>query len=249
MPRLGQFVLAGLFTFVTGLVVFFPASLAYNWIAPPGTTLSSISGSIWRGSAGAIGTDGFYLNSLRWQFQPSALLRGRFGYAVDASIGSGALQGEVSVGLAGELAVRELDASLEIDVFRDLLRNPNVSGSLRVELDSARLLPGEHISGSGQFEVDALTDTQLFADSLGSFRGAISPEEFGILVSYESTAGLVDIEGRIEVLHEGRYRHFAKLRANRATPPGLRDFIEFQPADPERSGWHEVLLGEGQLVF
>ncbi len=249
MPRLGQFVLAGLFTFVTGLIIFFPAGLAFKWIAPPDTSLSSISGSIWRGSATAVGADGFYLDNLRWQFLPSELLRGRFGYKVNASLGSGVLESNLSVALSGDLTVRELDASLAIDAFQDLLQNPSVSGFLRIELESARFRAGDHISGIGRFEVDGLTDTQFFADSLGSFRGAIRPEDFGVLVSYESTTGLVDIEGRIEVLHEGRYRHFAKLRANRDTPPRLRDFIAFQPVDPERDGWHEVLLGEGQFAF
>ena len=46
MPTRRRLIIAGILTLVAGLIILFPARVAYNWIAPPGISLSGISGSI-----------------------------------------------------------------------------------------------------------------------------------------------------------------------------------------------------------
>ena len=56
--------LIGVLTLLLGLLLFFPARIAYQWIAPPTVLLSGIDGSVWNGSSSEASVGGLYLGNL-----------------------------------------------------------------------------------------------------------------------------------------------------------------------------------------
>ena len=69
----------GLLTFVTGVVLLFPARVAYHWFAPSTVQAGGLDGSIWSGSATEVTAAGLYLRDVRWRLKPMRLLTGKLG--------------------------------------------------------------------------------------------------------------------------------------------------------------------------
>ena len=76
MKNTKRLVLAGIITFVVGLIITFPARVAYQWFAPAELKLNGISGSIWRGTATQGSAKGIYLTDINWSFRPLGLITG-----------------------------------------------------------------------------------------------------------------------------------------------------------------------------
>ena len=64
-----RLILAGIATLVIGLIITFPARVAYQWFAPAELKLSGISGSIWHGAAAQGSAGGVYLTNVEWSFR------------------------------------------------------------------------------------------------------------------------------------------------------------------------------------
>jgi hypothetical protein len=247
MTRPAAYAVAGVLTLLIALVSAFPARVAYDWFAPDELRLGAISGSVWRGSASDASVGGLFFRDLRWTVRPARLLRGALSFAVEARPASGFVEGAVDVGLAGTLTISDLTAALPLTVLQGITRNPGLSGSLSVQLDEARLDGNVPVAGEGSFTVQDLVIPQIPVGSMGGYRGEMSTQPYGVLLTYEDTDGVVDIQGRIEVQRDGKYLHTALLRPKVETPAALRTGIELIPLAADGSGWHEWRIGEGSL--
>lgn len=247
MTRLAGFAVAGVLTLLIGLASLFPARVAYSWFAPNELQLGAISGSVWHGSAREASVGGLFFRELRWTARPARLLRGALSFAFEARPASGFAEGVVDVGFTGTLTIRELTAALPLDVLREITRNPGLAGALSVQLDEARIEDNVPVAGLGTFTVQDLVIPQIPVGSMGGYRGELSTQPYGVLITYEDTDGLVAIRGRIEVQRDGRYLHTALLRPKADTPATLRAGIELMPLAGDGSGWHEWTIGEGSL--
>lgn len=245
--RIRRVLLVGLLTLVLGTVAYFPARVAYHWFAPEGLRVGGISGSIWNGGATDAAVAGIYLRDIRWDFDVLPLARGRLAWSVKATPASGFIDGRVALGVGGTLMLEDVTGSMPLELLRGLARNPALAGSLSVEierLEAAGTVPNQ---ATGSFRVANLVDPRIYPGSLGSYQGEAVTGDAGIVVTYEDTDGLVDIEGRIDIAPDGAFRHTAKLRAKRETPPGIGQFIAALPLAADGSDWHEYVLGEGRL--
>src|SRR5690606_42131284 len=92
-----RLVAAGIAALVIGLVLTFPARIAYQWLAPAQVALSSISGSVWNGAAAQGSAAGLFLSDITWTFQPLSLLRLKAGYTVTAKIGRASCRERVEI--------------------------------------------------------------------------------------------------------------------------------------------------------
>lgn len=247
MARSVRLAVAGSLTLLVGLVLLFPARVAYQWFGPDEVRLGTLSGSVWNGSADEASFAGVYLSDVRWAFRPARLLRGALSFAVQASPASGFIEAQVEVGVTGVLTIRELTASLPLELLRGVTRNPGLAGSLSVELDEARLDGRVPVAGQGTFRVANLVVPQLHAASIGGYRGALETQDAGVLLTYEDSDGLIDIEGRIDIQADGNFRHTARLQAKANTPGPLREGIGMMPLASDGSGWREWTFGEGRL--
>ena len=103
MKNRKRLILAGIATFVIGLIITFPARVAYQWFAPGDLKLSGINGSVWRGNAAQGTAGGVYLADVNWSFRPFGLLSGKLEFASNSKLASGFFDANVGVGIGGSL--------------------------------------------------------------------------------------------------------------------------------------------------
>jgi len=221
--------LIGVLTLLLGLLLFFPARIAYQWIAPPTVLLSGIDGSVWNGSSSEASVGGLYLGNLRWKVRPLRLFRGELAFAITAKPASGLISGSVGVAIGGTYTVSNLQAEVSLQSLQSLLNNPGLSGSMRVELDELTGNAGGPVSATGSFDIVNLINPSVTRDTIGGYRGEISSDDSGFLVLIEETDGIVDIDGRLTIAMDHSYRFIALLAPNARTPVNLRQFMERLP--------------------
>lgn len=128
---------------VLGFVLCFLARLPAGLLAralPAGIALADVEGSLWHGSAGALGINGVLAQEkLRWQFQPKALLHAQLVWQVDGEYAGQAGSLRAVLGLH-EQALEQVRLSLPLDPltrFNPTLAGVRLGGTLN--LDSPRL--------------------------------------------------------------------------------------------------------------
>ncbi len=247
MPRLRRLLLLGGLTFLLGVVVVFPARVAYEWFAPPAVQAAGIRGTVWSGTAAEAQVAGFYLRNLSWAFQPAALFRGRLGFAVAAEPTSGFIEGSAGFGPGGTAVLTDVTGSMPLELLRKIVGSPGLSGGVSLRVESLEIREGRPVAGQATFQVADLREPRIHSGPLGGYRGVVTTADRGLVVLYEDTDGVIDIEGRIDVSTDGSFRHSARLRPKPATPPPIRQFIGSLPLATDGSDWREAVLGEGYL--
>ncbi|NCF50656.1 type II secretion system protein GspN [Gammaproteobacteria bacterium] len=237
--------LIGVLTLALGLLIVFPARIAYQLFAPQAVKLAGISGSVWNGSAGEAAANRVYLRDLRWQIRPSQLLTGALAYTVTAKPSSGTVTANVSVGLAGGVTVTDLRAALPLQTLRSVLKNPGLAGSLTVQLDELTADSTGPKTAAGWFEIADLVDPRLHRESLGDYRADISSDGSGILVAIEDSDGDIDIDAQLRLAPDLSYQFVALLAPKASTPPNLRQFMQRLPFADD--GVNRIYQFEGRM--
>lgn len=243
-PR-ARLIAAGLATLVLGLIIFFPARVAYQWFAPPELSLSGISGSLWRGQANRARAGGIYLQDLSWRLQPLALFRGQIGYAVEAVPSSGFVDTSVGFGVTGAIQLTDLRGSLPLQPLEQLTRMPGLRGSMNLQFERLVIENGVPVAADGELEVANLVAPKIFRGDVGGYRLEFFTQNSGVMASVEDTNGVVDLAGSLEIAPQGTYQFIGLTAPKATTPPRLRQQMQFLGTANER-GQYEVRL-EGEL--
>ena len=116
MQLRGRLIAVGIVALIIGLLTAFPARIAYQWFAPPGVSLESISGSVWSGHVAQAEIEGLYLQDLSWRFKPLGVFSGNLAYAIEATPVSGFINATVLLGVTGTIrdCIRDKDRLDEI---------------------------------------------------------------------------------------------------------------------------------------
>ena len=245
MIRRFRYVIIGLVTFVVGLVVLFPARLAYQWFAPPGVEIAGIDGSIWRGSADAAQTGGLYVQDLNWRMQPLKILTGRIGFGIEANPPSGFLQANVALGAGGATDVSDLTASLSLDSLQQFVRMPGLAGTMNIRFDRLSLRDGLPVSANGTVEIANLRAPMVHRAPIGGFRAEFFTQEAGVVASVEDTDASIDLAGSLTIAADRSYEFVGLVAPKENTPAQLVEQMRFLGTANER-GQYELRL-EGQL--
>ena len=245
MQSRSRWLLIGGLVFFVGLVVFFPARIAYSWFVPDTVRLSSIDGSVWYGSAREASIGGIYLRDLRWRLRPLAILTGGIGYAIDARPSSGFVEGNIKLGITGAISASDLTASIPLQLLQQPLQMPGLSGSLSVQMAKLKLDSGIPVSAAGSIEVGNLVLPQVHRYSIGGYRVEFVDQDAGILSSIEDVSGMFDLAGTLQVSADGTYEFLAKVAATDTTPANVKSQLRFL-GSPDERGRHDMRL-EGQL--
>jgi len=245
MQARSRLILLGAFTLAVGLIVFFPARVAYHWFAPPSVKISGIQGSVWNGSAREGSARGVYFRDLRWQVRPLQFLSGKFGVAIKANPVPGFLEGNVAIGFGGTLIVTDLVGSLSLESLRQAIGVPGLSGNLSVRLEHLRLENGLPVIAVGNMQVADLVAPIVHRASIGGYKVDFLAQEVGIVASIEDTDGVVDLAGSLRLSDDRHYVFTALLAAKANTPEEIRQQLHFLGSANEH-GQYELRL-EGQL--
>ena len=245
MPRRSRLLTAGLITLLLGLLVFFPARVAYRWFAPDVVSLAGIDGSVWSGTAREASAGGVYMRDLAWRFKPLSLFTGKIAYAIEARPSSGFVDANVAVGLTGNVTMNDVKASLPIKALQQALPVPGISGDVNLQFERLQLVDGLPVAADGTVEVANLVAPLVHRASIGGYRAEFFTQEAGVMASVEDTDGVVDLAGSLQISTDRSYQFIAQLAAKSNTPANVRQQMQFLGSANER-GQHELRL-EGEL--
>ena len=245
MPSTRRLVIASVVTLLAGLVVSFPARVAYHWFAPPGIALSGISGSVWRGTARQANVSGLYLGELRWRLRPLDLVRARASFDIDASPAGGVLDGNVAIGIGGDVYLADTRTALPLDAITTLLQMPGLRGTATADIERLHLSDGLPVAADGNAEVRGLVLPLVSPQTIGGYRIEFFTQEDGVVASVEDTDGVVDIAGRLLLSDDRSYEFLGQLAPKPETPSNVADQMRFL-GSPNARGQYELRL-EGTL--
>jgi len=245
MQNRSRLLVAGSITLLLGLVIFFPARVAYQWFAPDAIAVSGIDGSIWSGRAREARVSGIYLRDLNWRLKPQSFFTGKMGYVVEARPTSGFVDGSVAVGVTGKVTLSDFTASIPLESLQQLVALPGLRGVVNAQFERLTLDNGLPVAADGMLEVANLVAPLVHRGSIGGYRAEFFTQESGVMASVEDTDGLVDLAGSLQIGSDRSYQFIGQLAAKSDTPANVRQQMQFL-GSPNDRGQHELRL-EGQL--
>lgn len=229
-----RLIVAGAVVFALGLVLQFPARLAYRWIAPPELALSGISGTLWHGSAAEGMAGSLYLRDVSWNFRPLALVGGKLAIAVSASPASGFLEAELGVTPTGAVVLNDVNGRLPLQMFEDSFQLKGFRGDLNLQFAEVRIRDGLAVRASGSIGLAALSAPGLSAEPLGDFRAEFQSDDSGIVGSVETLAGVVKVVGVIRLGVDRSYSFIGQVATTPRTPERIMNQIRLLGSADER---------------
>ena len=239
--------IAAVITLLVGLVVLFPARVAYHWLAPAAFPVSGITGTVWRGSADAADANGVLLRGLSWRFQPLRLYTGSLVYKIDGAPADGFIEGDIFVGIGRSVTVSgdNIRAALPLRMFERTLNVPGLRGNSSLQLERLKLRDGMPVELDGTLDIADLVVPVVNGGSIGGYRIEFATAADGISASLEDTDGVLDIAGSLQLNSDRSYQLLAQVVAKANAPAVLRNRIERLPAANDR-GQRELRV-EGSL--
>ncbi len=232
-------------TVIVGLVLMFPARVAYRWAAPAGVALSGLQGTVWSGEADAALIKGAYLQDIRWRIKPLGFFTGRIVYRVEATPASGFIESDVGIGISGALTLSDLRASLPLQPLSGALQMRGLQGNASLQFERIRLQDNLPVAVDGSLEVRDLLVPRIAREPIGGYRIEFFSQEGGIAASVEDTDGVVDIAGSLLVNADRSYQFLAQVVAKPEAPQRLKTQMQYLPPANDR-GQQELRI-EGSL--
>lgn len=241
-----RLVAVGVAALIVGLVLTFPARIAYQWFSPGQVALSGITGSVWNGAAAQGSAGGLFLSDITWSFQPLSLLRLKAGYAVTAKLPSGFFETGIAIGAGSSVQFDDLNAVVPLSSLPgSLLPMAGVDGDLNLQFSTLVLTEGTPTEAEGTVEVSGLVLRALSATALGDYRAQLQTDDGVITGTVEDVSGVLDINGDLVVDRDKAYSFVGQVAAGPNAPPAVNDQLRFL-GSPDQQGRREFRF-EGTL--
>ena len=238
-------ILTGIATLVIGLIITFPARVAYKWFASENLTLSDISGSIWHGNAKQGYATGIYLKNIKWNFQPLTLLAGKFEFFISSNPTSGFLDANVEFSIDGRITMSDVTAAMPLATLQDALPLGGIQGDLSLQLSHLVIKDNLPREVTGILNIANLISPYLSPRPLGSFRAEFQTTNNDISASVESISDTPDLAGIITLTADRHYQFIGQMTTKASTPLSITQQLQFM-GTPNSHGQHEFRI-EGQL--
>jgi len=245
MSGRSRLIKVGLLVFVVGLVLLFPARVAYRWFAPVEFVASGISGSVWSGHAMEATAYGTYFRDLNWRIRLLDLVTAKLGYSIESKLASGFIEAKIAMGFGGTLRATDLKAALPLASLQSISSIAGIRGSVSADFSELRFASAVPVAADGVLEISGLTLPLVSPDPLGGFKAEFFSQDSGITASIEDTNAVIDLAGSLQLSPDGAYQLLAHLTATGDTPAPIRQQLQFLGPANDR-GQHELRL-EGQL--
>lgn len=245
MQNRKRLILAGIATFIIGLIITFPARVAYQWFAPGELKLSGINGSIWRGNAAQGTAGGVYLADINWSFRPLGLLSGKLEYASTSKLASGFFDANIAIGIGGSLTLSDVAGALALDTLAGVLPLTGIEGDISVQFEELIVENGVPVEATGTLNIANLVSRYLSPIRLGDYKAVFHTQEDGILGSVESIRGVLELAGTIKLSRDRTYKFTGKVAATSAAPSNIAQQLQLL-GSPDAQGMRDFRI-EGQL--
>lgn len=240
-----KLITVGVVTLVGGLLVTFPARVAYHWFAPADLQLSGLSGSVWNGNAIAGSVSGIYIRNLEWHFRPASLFTGKVAYATSSEPAGGFMDAVVAVGITGNVILDDIVGAISLSALPNSANLNGISGNVRLDFERLVLRDGAPTEAVGTVEVSGLIARGLSGSPIGDYQAEFLTNESGIVGSVEDLSGVLDVAGSIQVDVDRNYSFVGQVAAKGNAPRSITEQLRFLGSPNER-GQREFRF-EGQL--
>ncbi len=237
---------AGLLAFLAGVVILFPARIAYRWFIPTEVTLAGIEGSIWNGRADHSSIHGVYVRNLDWTIHPLLLLTGRVSGSGTGELVSGFIEGRFTLTAGGRILLQDISASLALSALSGALEMPRLDGTANLRFNRVDIRDGLPVAANGTLEVANLLAPTIYPRAaIGGYRAEFFTQENGIAASVEDTDGVVDVAGSLTVSRDRNFVFLATIAPKPGADEGLRNQMRML-GSPDARGYYEMRI-EGML--
>jgi general secretion pathway protein N len=231
-----RLVAAGVAALVIGLVLTFPARIAYQWFAPAQLALSGISGSVWNGAAAQGSAAGLFLSDITWSFRPLSLLRLNAGYTVTARLPSGSFETGVSTGGGDSVRFDDLTATVPLASLPDSILPVNgISGVLDLRFETLVLKEGVPTQAEGTVGISRLVLQALSATALGDYRAQLQTGDGIITGTVEDVSGVLDLDGELVLGRDRAFSFIGHVAAGADAPSAVHEQLRFL-GSPDQQG-------------
>lgn len=241
-----RLIIAGVLTFLLGLIVMFPARVLLHWVSPPGVAIAGISGTIWSGAASEVNAHGLYVTNLRWRIKAHRLFTLKLVYELEASAAGGFVETDLSTGFGNEFEFSELTAAVPLQAVGQIFGKPGLAGNANAQFERLTVSDGLPVAADGSLEIRNLVAPDVAADSIGGYLAEFFTGEDGVIASVEDTDGVLDLAGRLQFSHDRGYQFLGQIAAKPTTPPELLERMQRLLGSANERGQYELRL-EGQL--
>ena len=222
MPTRRRLIIAGAITLLAGLIILFPARVAYDWFAPPGLRVSGISGSIWSGSASRVSAGGIYVANLQWRFKPHRLFTGKFAYAIQGGAGAESVETDLALSIAGDLHLTDLSAFIQLQSLETSSGVSGMRGTASARFERIVLSNGLPVTAKGTLEVSGLLLPLVSQSTIGGYRAEFFTQQDGVVASVQDTDGVLDLAGSFKLAADGAYEFLGQIAPKPETPQQVR---------------------------
>ncbi len=182
--------------------------LPARWLAgllPPPVQCEQPSGTLWNGACGELRAGTYGLRDVSWRVHPAALLRMRLAADLNSQDPAARGHGGVEVARSGEVAIRDLVASLPVQSSPGMLP-VLVRGQLELALPAARIVGGRLAALRGRINVQQLQVISPPAE-LGGYELQFAPQPEGapMLGELRDLNGPLSVNGRLRLTSSGAY--------------------------------------------
>ena len=173
--------------------------------------------------------------------RPLRLLTGEAHYEISGSPVSGFFESEVIVGLGDTLTLRNLTASVPLQMFAAAANIAGLRGDASLNFERLELTSGRTTAMDGTADVANLVVPMLSGSSLGGYEAEFSTQNNGVVASVVDTDGVIDLAGSLHLNPDKTYVFLGLVGAKPNTPDNLKKQLRYLPPANDR-GQQELRL-------
>ena len=238
-------ILLGVAAFLVTLALHAPGSYVYAWVlkarAGEANQLHGIHGTLSHGGFASLSVNGRpVLHDASWDLHPLWLALLRVTADVETE-GDPVVRMRVSRSLFGPLRLSRVNAEGGVKPLLALLGQPwPIEGQARLDLPLLRLDQGLPVEAIGSVEVEDLAWTLAREPlALGSFNAALTTDDKGVLASFGSGPGPLEVGGSAVLKPDRSYQLDLQLRPRAGAPEPLLALVRSLGA-ADGQGWHHL---------
>lgn len=243
--KLSRWILLGALCYLLFAVARFPASVAINWLAPAGATISGVSGTAWNGQAAVVTTDAVTLSEVKWSLNAWKFLLLKASADVNAKVPGGAIRTEVNSSLFGNSGeARELRGVVKLAQLSETLQLPlTLTGNAGLRFDKLGWTDGTLTAADGEIQLADVTEPTS-ATALGSFSVMFASDEDRIIGTFSDTEAIFKLGGTLNLNPDRTYTMETTIEPTRDTPAAIGTAVGMIGATKDSSG-NYVLSSSG----
>lgn len=200
-------------------------------IAP--TVITKPSGTLWQGQAERLIHPQITLQQLQWDYRFFASLINGPGAALQANTSDGNASLNVHIGWldlfsgGNSASLSDINAILPLSdlPLPPVAKSVPVNGDVISKLDGLKIQQGWPVTADGQIAIGDITykDSKLW--QLGAIIADVESIDSGISATLSSQSEYIDLNGVVELLHNGNYSVTADLQVDSRLPVVLRTML------------------------